>query len=329
MTRREFLKSTAALAACAAAALTRETAAGAEDRIPRSANLPPTAERSAVRLALNMSTLRGQELSLPEQVDVAAKAGFDGIEPWIRDIHGYVESGGSLGDLRKRIDDAGITVESAIGFANWIVDDDDARRAGLEEARRDMALVAELGGQRIAAPPVGAHRPVDGKPAGPPLSVIAERYRDLLHVGAEMGVVPMLELWGFSPTLSRLRELAYVATGAEHPDACVLPDFYHIYKGGNDFASLGMIEATRMPVFHINDYPGDPPRESIGDRDRVFPGDGVCPLVETIAMLLANGFQGTFSLELFNPEYWQRDASDVAAEGLQKSRQVIEAAAAR
>lgn len=328
MTRREFLRSAAAVTACAATALSAETAADGEDRVPRPVSVPPTAERNAVRLALNMSTLRGQELSLPEQVDVAADAGYDGIEPWIRDIRGYVDAGGSLRDLRNRIDDAGLSVDSAIGFANWIVDDADARRQGLEEARRDMALVAELGGKRIAAPPVGAHRPVDGEPAGPPLPKIAERYRRLLQLGAEMGVVPMLELWGFSPTLSRLSELAYVATGAAHPDACVLPDFYHIFKGGNDFASLGMIEATRMPVFHLNDYPGNPPRESIADRDRVFPGDGVCPLVETIAMLFSNGFRGTFSLELFNPDYWQRDAADVAAEGLRKSRRVTEAAAA-
>jgi 2-keto-myo-inositol isomerase len=30
-------------------------------------------------------------------------------------------------DLKKRISDCGLTVESAIGFAEWIVDDD-ARR---------------------------------------------------------------------------------------------------------------------------------------------------------------------------------------------------------
>ena len=110
--------------------------------------------------------------------------------------------------------------------------------------------------------------------------------------------------------------------------AC-LPDFYHIYKGGNDFASLGMIEASRMHCFHINDYPADPPREWIADKDRVFPGDGVCPFPKIIRQLIDHGFTGTFSLELFNPDYWERDAKDVAAEGLQKSRHVVAAALAR
>ncbi len=280
-------------------------------------------EFGPIRFALNTSTIRGQKLPIDQQVDVAAKAGYDGIEPWMRDIDNYVESGGKLDELRKRIADTGLRVVSAIGFANWISDDDDQRAAGLEQARKDMNTIKAIGGTHLAAPPVGAHR---GDNTSPPLEVIAERYRALLEVGDETGVVPQLELWGFSPTLSKLSELAYVATGAQHAKACVLPDFYHIYKGGNDFAGLGMIEASRMHCFHMNDYPDDPPLEKISDKHRVFPGDGVCPLPKIIRDLLDHGFAGAFSLELFNPEYWERDALDVATEGLRKSRAVVAAA---
>ncbi|MEL6104836.1 MAG: sugar phosphate isomerase/epimerase family protein [Planctomycetota bacterium] len=277
----------------------------------------------ACRFALNTSTIRGQKLSIQQQIDLTAKAGYDGIEPWMRDIDKYVDAGGSLADLRKRLEDLGLEVSSAIGFANWIVDDAVKRRAGLEQARKDMDRIAQLGGKLIAAPPVGAHRTDGDKPS---LDTIAERYRELCEVGAEVGVKPQLELWGFSPTLSRLGELAYVATEAQHEAACVLPDFYHIYKGGNDFEGLSMIEAGKIHCFHINDYPADPPRNEIADKHRVFPGDGVCELPKIIALLLNNGFRGTFSLELFNPEYWKRDAAEVAAEGLAKSRAVVEAA---
>jgi 2-keto-myo-inositol isomerase len=84
-----------------------------------------------------------------------------------------------------------------------------------------------------------------------------------------------------------------------------------------------------MHCFHINDYPADPPRESIADKHRVFPGDGICPLPEIIRQLIDHGFKGVFSLELFNPDYWQRDATEVATEGLEKSRQVVLAACER
>ncbi len=275
-------------------------------------------ERPKLKFCLNTSTIRGQKLSLPEQIRVAADAGFDGIEPWIGDLSGYVESGGKLSDLKKQLDDSGLSVESAIGFAQWIVDDDATRKKGLEEARRDMEMLTQIGGKRIAAPPIGAH-----KEPGPALPIIAQRYRKLLEVGAQIGVVPQLELWGFSKTLSRLGELAYVATEASHEDACVLPDFYHIYKGGSDFAGLSMIEASKMEVFHINDYPANPTRATIADKDRVFPGDGVCDLKGIIGNLVANGFDGCFSLELFNPEYWKRDALAVAKEGLAKMKSVM------
>ncbi|TWT92813.1 sugar phosphate isomerase/epimerase family protein [Stieleria varia] len=278
-----------------------------------------------VQFSLNTSTIRGHKLSITEQVDVASNAGYDGIEPWIRDLEEYVTGGGNLPDLKKRIEDSGLAVVSAIGFAKWIVDDDAERAAGLEQAKRDMELVKAIGGTRMAAPPIGAH---GGKDTSPPLEVIAQRYRALLEVGDATGVVPQLELWGFSPTLSKLPELAYVAAGAEHDSACVLPDFYHIYKGGSDFSALGMIEASRMHCFHINDYPDNPPRKDIADKDRVFPGDGVCALPQIIRGLIDNGFTGTFSLELFNPEYWQRDALEVAKEGLEKSKAVVSQAIA-
>ncbi len=279
--------------------------------------------RSPVTFGLNMSTLRGQNLTVPQQVEVAASAGYDAVEPWVRDLEAFVQSGGKLSDLKKQIDDSGMFVASAIGFGNWIVNDDKARAEGLENAKREMELVRSIGGTHIAAPPVGLHT---AESVSPELEVIAARYRALLDVGHEMGVIPQLELWGFSPTLSKLGELAYVATAAAHPDACVLPDFYHIYKGGNDFESLKMIEASRMHCFHINDYPGTPNIATIADKDRVFPGDGVCELPKIIRSLVDQGFTGTFSLELFNPEYWNRDANEVAVEGLRKSKQVVAAA---
>ena len=93
-----------------------------------------------VRFALNTSTVRGQKLSIEEQVDLTAKAGYDGIEPWIRDIQQYADDGGSLVDLKNKIADRGLTVDSAIGFANWIVDDPDARAKGLEQAKREMGF---------------------------------------------------------------------------------------------------------------------------------------------------------------------------------------------
>lgn len=271
------------------------------------------------RFCLNTSTIRGQKIPLDREISLAAKAGYDGIEPWIREIEAYVNQGGRVSELRKQIEGHGLKVESAIGFAQWIVDDEQKRKDGLEQAKRDMDLVRQLGGTHIAAPPVGAHRgsgPVD-------LFKAAERYRKLLEVGASIGVTPQVEVWGFSDNLSRLGEATFVAIEAGHPDACLLPDVYHIFKGGSDFAGLKMIAGTQMHCFHINDYPEAPARDTISDKDRVYPGDGIAPLVEIFQTLAANGFQGALSLELFNPTYWSMDAEEVCRTGLAKSKEAV------
>jgi len=272
---------------------------------------------------LNTGTIRGQKLSLPEEIEIAAKAGYRGIEPWVRSIQRYVEEGGSLADLKKRLDDLGVTVEGAIGFPRWSVDDDAQRAEGVEQLKQGMELVAQLGGTRIAAPPAGSNRA-----AGMDLLKIAERYRTILELGERTGVVPQLEIWGASLTLSRVGEAALVAVEAGHPDACLLLDAYHIYRGGSSFTGLGLLNGAAMHVFHVNDYPGDPPREELTDAHRVFPGDGVAPLPFIFRTLYAIGFRGMLSLELFNRDYWQQDPLVVARTGLEKTRAAVQQALA-
>jgi sugar phosphate isomerase/epimerase len=271
-----------------------------------------------VQFSLNMSTIRGQKLSVPDQVDLAAKAGYDAIEPWIGELRQYEQSGGSLADLRKRIADHGLKVPSAIGFAEWIVSDDNRRAAGLEQAKKDMDLIASIGGTHLAAPPAGATKETNLN-----LFAAAERFRALIDLGLERGVLPQLEVWGFSTTLSKLGETMLVATESRHEKACVLLDVYHLYKGGSEFNGLRLLSGAAMNCFHLNDYPATPPRDSIKDADRVYPGDGVAPLATMIRDLLATGFRGTFSLELFNPTYWNQDPLTVARTGLEKMKDQV------
>ena len=100
-------------------------------------------------------------------------------------------------------------------------------------------------------------------------------------------------------------------------------DVYHIYKGGSDFNGLRMISAAAMPVMHMNDYPADPPREKIGDRDRVMPGDGIAPLTQILRCLHANGSHAVLSLELFSRVYWEKDALEVARMGLVRMKEAV------
>jgi 2-keto-myo-inositol isomerase len=289
------------------------TLAGAS-LLPLTTQAKPPAE--PFKYCLNTATIRGQKLTLEQEIDVAGKAGYNAIEPWIEKLEGYAKSN-KLSELTKRLRDLKLTVESAIGFPAWIVDDPALRKKGLEDAKRAMALVAELGGKRLAAPPVGA---TDAK-VTLDLRQATDRYRELLELGDKMGVVPQVEIWGFSKNLSRLGEGAQVAIETGHPKACVLADVYHLYKGGSGFSGLKLLSAAGLQVFHMNDYPKID-RDKIVDKDRVYPGDGIAPLKEILKGLYDLGFSGVLSLELFNPEYYKLDALEVAKKGLQKMKTV-------
>jgi sugar phosphate isomerase/epimerase len=131
-------------------------------------------------------------------------------------------------------------------------------------------------------------------------------------------------VWGFSKNLSKLSEVLYVAAASQHPDACVLPDVYHLYKGGSNFEDLALLAGTKVHVFHINDYP-DIPRDKITDADRVYPGDGIAPIAKVFKTVMSSGFSGVISLELFNRKYWERDPLENATEGLRKTKAAMAA----
>jgi 2-keto-myo-inositol isomerase len=313
LNRREILVRTGAVAG---AALLGEQAAAA-------AAAEQTASAEPFRYCLNTGTIMGQKLTAREEVQVAADAGYSGIEPWIRTLRRHVEDGHSLADLRKQIADSGLTVESAIGFPAWAVDDDARRQQAMDEFRRDMDLIAQIGGKRIAAPPAGINQV-----PGMDLRKVAERYRAVLELGREVGVVPQLEIWGTAQTLGTVGEAAMVAIQSNHPDACLLLDVYHIFRSGTGFEGLRLLSGAAMHMFHMNDYPADPPREQMNDSHRIFPGDGVAPMSQILRDLYATGFRGALSLELFNRDYWQQDAATVARAGLEKMRQAVRAAMA-
>ena len=269
------------------------------------------------RYCFNTSCVRKAKLPLPELVELVSTAGYDGVKPWIGEIETYQKSGGNLKDLRKQLDDCGLQVESAIGFPNWGVDDDEKRAAAFEQAKREMELVRSLGGKRIAAPPAG----INGSNSNlVDLNLLAKRYSDLLDLGVSMEVIPQLEIWGSAKNLSHIAQAAYVAVAANHPRAAILPDVYHLYRGGSDFHGLRLLSGQAINIFHMNDYPSSPPREETRDSDRVYPGDGVAPLDLILQSLNSIGFKGVLSLELFNDTYYQQPPAEVIATGLEKMK---------
>ncbi|WP_161890779.1 sugar phosphate isomerase/epimerase family protein [Pontibacter russatus] len=289
--------------------------------LPAAVEAEPAEKRPAKSdfiYCLNMSTIKGHKLGFEKELEVASKAGFRSVEIWMDSLQAFLDGGGTLPEARKRLDDLGLQVENAIGFAPWIIDDDAARKKGLELLRREMEMLAQIGCHRTAAPPVGATK-------GPDLDLnrAAERYRAILELGEQTGVVPQLELWGFSENLSRLSEVMYVAIESGHPAARLLLDVYHLYRGGSSLDSLPLVGKKAIEVFHVNDYPANISAAAITDADRVYTGDGVAPLSRILQTIYNPDRPVVLSLEVFNKDYYAQDALQVAKAGLAKMKSAV------
>lgn len=265
---------------------------------------------------LNTSTISGQQLGLKANIEIAARAGYDGVELWIRDIQEYLEAGNSIHSLKRLLSDSKLTFENAIGFAPWMVDDEQRRNEGMQQMAAEMELLASLGCKRVAAPAAGVDAPLDLFRAG-------ERYRELLELGRKTGVMPQLEFWGAFPYFHHIGQALMVAAVAGDSDARILPDVYHLFRGNSSFDALDLLNGEAIEVFHFNDYPGDIDREMQEDKDRVFPGDGVAPWPKISKTLKSMAGSKVLSLELFNRSYWQMDALEVAKTGLEKMKRLM------
>jgi len=320
ISRRNLLLAGSAAALASLPSLAQSSSTLPDSTLPDSTVAIATPKRKPFRPALNFGTLRGFNLPIEEEIDIAAQAGYQGIEPWEDRIRQFLERGGDLADLRKRIDDHGLYVEGIVTFFQWAVEDDERRAAGIEQMKRQMDWAVQLGTTSVAATPSGATnvRLNDFR-------VLGDRYQTILEIGDEFGVWPILEIWGAVQTLYSLSDALAIAAWVEHQKAGLLLDVYHMFRGGSPFEGLSLLNGRKIVMFHVNDYPAYPPREQQHDRHRVYCGDGIAPLPMIFQTLRDIGYEGSLSFEVFNPEYWATgDPLLVAKTGLKKLNAVLE-----
>jgi len=323
LSRRDLLK-TSALGGLAATTLgtagCRSTEQSAKRREPATAPRRYQNGRSPWPICLDFATIRPSPTVA--KIRIAAAAGYDAIEPWEGDLHRYEQDGGDLKDLGKRIKDMGLFVPSVIGLWGAIPATREAFDKSLVDTRRRMRQAADVGAKHIQVVPQ-PKRPweqFDPKWA-------ADRYRELIEIGLnDYGIRPALVFVEFLPGVKRMGQAAAIAIDANHPQAKIIPDVFHMLIGDSGFNGLRHMNGEFFAIFQFNDAPKNIPVADMQDKDRVYPGDGILPLPDILNDLHATGYTGCVSLELYNPTYWEQDHLEVAKTGLAKTLSVIEQA---
>jgi 2-keto-myo-inositol isomerase len=262
---------------------------------------------------LNTSTIRPTPLL--EKIRIAGALGYQAIEPWNDEVTAYLNKGGTLGELKRALGDAGLKVASVIALHGWITAEGDEKVKIFEECRCRMDQAASLESPYIVASP-------------PRVAVDMERatarFAELLALGRSAGVIPSMEFLGFADGIKTLAAAWSIASGTRSADATVVADVFHMIRGAGSIDDLLSIPGQRLACFHINDVPATPDPLTQSDSDRVMVGDGIADLPRVIANLRSIGYRGPISLELFNRELWEQDPTEVARLGLDRIRELIE-----
>lgn len=96
----------------------------------------------------------------------------------------------------------------------------------------------------------------------------------------------------------------------------------YLYKGLKDVRDISLIDPERIFIVHINDA-ADIPIERLGTFDRRIPGDGVIDVESFVREINTAGYQGAYSIEILNQEYWTRDPWKLFKEAYKKTWKIL------
>lgn len=254
--------------------------------------------------------------NLETDIRIAGEAGFDVLEITATKLDKFLETG-SLSDARKLIDAAKLKTYAINSIEKINFRDAAGRAEVLARTKQIGEWCKHLDCPWIIAVP-GPVR------AGTTWQAIrdetAAALRAMSEVAAPYDANIAFEFLGFTWCSVRTADQAWdIVRQVNLPNVGMVIDTCHFFAGKSTLDSIKVIDARKLVVFHINDV--EPmPKDQITDANRLFPGDGVIPLKEIIAAVRATGFDGVASVEIFRPEYWQREPGSVAKEAWQKSK---------
>lgn len=254
---------------------------------------------------------------LEEDVRSAAAAGFPLIEVWAGKLAPYLARH-SLAELRAALADQGLGVAAICPytlqlFGEW--------QHGLEGVRRGLEVGAAIGAPLLLVCP---DAPPAGMSAGEALQVASERARVYGEAARAAGLRLAIEPLGGHPFVPGPRQAMALIAAADHPQLGLMMDTFHYYKSRVPEADIQAVPASRWGIVHINDVPAGAP-EGLTDADRLYPGEGVLPLVATLSSFARAGYRGAVSVEVFRRAYWELPIDEIARRAFAGVRAVLDA----
>jgi sugar phosphate isomerase/epimerase/4-hydroxyphenylpyruvate dioxygenase-like putative hemolysin len=269
------------------------------------------------RLAIATVCLSG---TLEDKLSAAAAARFQGIELFGSDL---IASSWSPRRVRQECARRGLSIDLYQPFRDFEAVAPDVFAANLRRAERTFDVLEELGaGMLLVCSSVSADAVDDDDLAAEQLHTLASRAEAR---GLRIAYEPLA--WGrFVNTYAHAWR---IVRRAGHPALGLCLDSFHVLSRGDDPAGIRVIPGAK--VFHLQ--LADAPLLNMdvvewSRHHRLFPGLGSFDLTGFAGHVLATGYDGPLSLEVFNDVYRQADPRYAAIDGMRSLLALQEAAGA-
>jgi 2-keto-myo-inositol isomerase len=256
-------------------------------------------------LVVCMHEMSSDRFDFKTAMEGYARANIRAVEPQLTKVREFAQKE-SPAAARRLLDDLGL---KAVSSSNQLglPEPGEARARSLEDLKWKVELAQVIGCDRLVAPSTGT-----GQYTNDDYKRGVDNLREAADIARPFGVTLMLEFSRTSRFIASLPTALKVVREANHPNLRVMIDTYHFWAGITKFEDLELLRDGEVHHLHFEDVPDDPPREILGQPDRVFPGEGIAPLRRIVAMLKQKKYAGPASLELFNPAIQSMDPYQVA-----------------
>jgi 4-hydroxyphenylpyruvate dioxygenase len=242
--------------------------------------------------------------TLDEKLAAAARAGFDGVELFENDL---VNSPLTPAEVREQADGLGLTIDLYQPFRDFEAVRDLAPSLRRAEAKFDV--MEELGAPTMLVCSNVSADAIDDD------ALAAEQLRTLAERAALRGLKIAYEALAWGRHVNEYDHAWRIVAAADHPALGTCLDSFHILSRGTDLEAIADIDK----LFYVQ--LADAPHLSMdvvqwSRHYRCFPGQGAFDLADFVRRVLAAGYTGPLSLEVFNDVFRQADPDRIAVDAM-------------
>ncbi|KFU78059.1 4-hydroxyphenylpyruvate dioxygenase [Amycolatopsis lurida] len=246
--------------------------------------------------------------TLEDKLAAAAAAGFHGVEIFENDL---IASRRTPSEVRRLCAGLGLTIDLYQPFRDFEAVPPDVLRANLRRARRKFDLMAELGADTVLVCSSVSPDAVDDD------DLAAEQLHELASLAASRGIRVAYEALAWGRFVNTYEHAWRIVRRADHPALGVCLDSFHILSRRSDPRAIRTIPGEKIFFLQLADAP-------LLDMDvlhwsrhhRLFPGQGAFDLATFTGHVLAAGYRGPLSLEVFNDVFRQADPWPAAVDAM-------------